>query len=229
MVSESEAQTHLSAGQLLRFLKDPAKDYLSQQLHVKLDALDWMESHEDQEQFGLDGLESWSLRKRVFDTWLMAKQQGKLTEQFAEQLKRQWQLDLTLPIGHAGEAVWSSQVCPVLDALETYLSDVELCKGHFSRVVGDVQYQDEYWENADGQRERLLEPNAWLAERLIGGTPNSLSITFRNNGQAVDSLVCRWTLIAFARLDVRGLVCLDRWLRRVLQSPIVGSCRGAVR
>ena len=186
--SQTEDQVHLSAGLLLRFLKDPAKDYLSQQLHVKLDALDWMDTHEDQEHLGLDGLESWSLRKRVFDTWLMAKQQGELTEQFAEQLKRQWQLDLTLPIGHAGEAVWSSEVCPILDALDAHLSDTELRKGHFSLVVGAVHYQDEYWENAEGQRLLFVGGDLGKAKYLleafihhIGSEQGSLILNLQDN------------------------------------------------
>jgi exodeoxyribonuclease V gamma subunit len=150
--SEVEGQANVTAVQLLRFLKDPAKDYISQQLHVKPDELDWIESHEDQESLALDSLESWSLRKKVFERWLMAKQQGQLTDQFAAQLKRQWQLDLTLPIGHAGETVWSTEVCPVLDTLEVHLGDVELRKSAFNLVCSDVHYQNEYWETTAGQR-----------------------------------------------------------------------------
>jgi len=185
---QTEDQVHLSAGQLLSFLKDPAKDYLSQQLHVKLDALDWMDTHEDQEHLGLNSLESWRLPKRVFDTWLMAKQQGELTEQFAEQLKRQWQLDLTLPIGHAGEAVWSSQVCPTLDALASDLSNAVLRKGHLSLVVDGVHYQDEYWENAEGQRLLFLSGGLNKAKYLleafihhIGANQGSLIFDLKEN------------------------------------------------
>jgi exodeoxyribonuclease V gamma subunit len=152
ILPESELPVILTADRLLRFLKDPAQEYLSQQLHVKLDMLKWMEVHEDQESLALDGRESWQLRQHALDIWLMAKQQGQITPDFAAQLKRAWQLDLTLPIGHLGDADWSDVVEPVINMLAANLGDATLHKKQYNYVIEGVHYQDSYWENADGQR-----------------------------------------------------------------------------
>ena len=179
---------HLTGVQLLRFLKDPAKVYLTRQLQVKLDALDWMDTFEDQEHLQLDGLERWNLRKRVLDAWLLAKQQGHLGAEFVAELQRRWELDLTLPAGHAGDVVWSSVVCPILEVLEFHLSDVELRKSH-SRVVMDaVTYSDEYWEDAAGQRVLFiagsLDQTKYLLEAFIhhiGSERGSLILNLKEN------------------------------------------------
>jgi exodeoxyribonuclease V gamma subunit len=167
LLSEPEPPALLSADQLLRFLKDPAKEYLSQQLHVKLDALKWMETHEDQESLALDGGESWMLRQRVFDTWLTAKQQGRMTVDFAAKLKRAWQLDLTLPIGHVGESVWSDVVEPVINLLAANLGDATLHKKQYNYAIEGVHYQDSYWENGDGQRILCLGGGLKTAKYLL--------------------------------------------------------------
>ena len=155
--SEAEPVAHeqpalLSADQILRFLKDPAASYLKQQLYVNLDQLKWLDVHADQEAFDFDALDGWSLRQAVFDEWFEAKQKGTLSDDFASDLKRQWELDLTLPLGHAGDAVWNRQVAPVLVLLNSHLSEVELRKSDMSIEVGGITYRQAYWQTAEGAR-----------------------------------------------------------------------------
>lgn len=143
---------NLTAVELLRFLKDPAKDYLRNQLHVRPDELDWVNSHKDAESLSLDGLEKWSLRKKVLEKWLSEKQQGRLTDQFADQLKQEWRLDKTLPLGYAGETVWSKDVLPIVETLQTHLLEVEISKSTSTSVCDGGHFHHEYWENSAGQR-----------------------------------------------------------------------------
>ena len=213
--SAAESPTDVTAEQLLRFLKDPAKDYLSQQLHVKLDELDWVETHEDQEALEMDGGAAWGLRRQVLQQWLMAKQQGQLSPEFASELKRAWQLDLTLPLGHAGEAVWVTQVAPLLQLLETHLSTIDLHKSSFHFQQGGLHYQDEYWENAAGQRLILVNGSLSQAKYLleafvhhIGAEQGSWILNLKTQDCTV------WSALNGSE---RGGECGRAWLSDVLE------------
>lgn len=164
---EHEHADQLTGEQLLRFLKDPADYYLKQQLHVNLEQLSWLETHEDQEALELDALGHWELRARVFDAWCLAKQQGHVSERFMDELKRRWQLDLTLPLGHGGESVWNRQVLPVLNFLNTLLGDAELRRGRLSLELAAVRFQNTYWETSRGERLVFVHGGLDQAKNLL--------------------------------------------------------------
>lgn len=142
----------LAAADLLRFLKDPAGDYLRHQLQVKLEQLRWVETPEDEECFEQDDLGRWGLRQRAFEEWLSAKEQGRLSEHFQADLKQKLKLKLVLPPGHAGETQWSAEVKPVLDALDNDLGEATLSKDVFPVDVAGITFEVENRVLEDGRR-----------------------------------------------------------------------------
>ncbi|MFP4261224.1 MAG: exodeoxyribonuclease V subunit gamma [Opitutales bacterium] len=208
-------EPQVSAEQILRFLKDPAKDYLKEQLHVSLDLLEWAEMPEDQEAFELDGAANWQLRKQVLDAWLLAKQQGGIPDAFADQLRQRWIDDLTLPIGHAGEAVWSDTALPVLESLQNHLNEPGIRKSGSTAIIDDVSYKTEHWETEDGQR--LIFLNGDLKKpkytieaflRHVGSTGGSQLITLTDKSSVV------WP--SFAAVSEEAEDFGYSWLRSVL-------------
>lgn len=210
-----EQSDQLTGDQLLRFLKDPAASYLKQQLHVNLDQLSWVETHEDQESFDLDGLGSWSLRQAVFDQWLHAKLQGTLDDNFASDLKRQWELNLTLPLGHSGDAVWANQVEPVIAVLAEHLSQIELQKSDISIELSEINYRHEYWQTESGERLIFiggdLKSTKYLLQAFIehiGAQQGSLIVNFK------DHTCISWPAYPVADSGDRDMGLA--WLARVL-------------
>jgi exodeoxyribonuclease V gamma subunit len=208
-------ELQISTEQLLRFLKDPAKDYLKEKLHVSLDLLEWAELPEDQEVFELDGPANWQLRKQVLDAWLLTKQQGGVTDAFAEQLRQRWIHDLTLPVGHAGGAVWSDTALPVLKSLQNYLGDRGIQKSGSATMIDDISYKTEYWGTEGGQRLIFLNGDLkkpkYLIEaflRHVGSMAGSQLISLTDKSCVV------WP--SFADFIGEGGNFGDSWLRSVL-------------
>ena len=148
----NEVPDAVAATELLRFLADPSRDYLKRRFHVDLEGLQWVQSAEDHESFELDGLRTSALRKRAVHEWLSAQQQGRLNDSFREAMKRNVQLELALPLGHAGAQVWNEQVVPVLDVLDAVLGERKLVKGAWSHKSCGVRFETDYWRSDDGQR-----------------------------------------------------------------------------
>ena len=113
-------------------------------------------------------------------------------EGFAAGLKQRWQLDLTLPLGHAGDAVWSGQVVPLLETLNAQLRDLVLYQGRLTLERSGIRYRDTFWQLVDGRRLILiggdLKDLKYLLEAFmchLGAEAGSLLVNLKS-GACVD-------------------------------------------
>jgi exodeoxyribonuclease V gamma subunit len=162
--SLSKKRAFLTAKSLRNFLVDPAAAYLKQQFRLDLDPLKWSKLAKDQESFSVDNLDHWSLREDLLNQWLIIKQNGKRTVEFATEYKRQLELTLRLPVGSAGKQFWNDELSPLIEMLKQF-DEVEFIKKHESSHYGDVCFQHEYWETADGKRIIFLNGDCDLVKK----------------------------------------------------------------
>lgn len=151
----AESTDVIPVARLLRFLKDPAEDFLRQQLQVNLNQLEWEQVFEDEECLdGPDALQAWALRQQVLDDWLAARQQpgGLDPERYRQQLQR----SLHLPLGRAGEASWCEQVLPLLNFLQQAIGTASLHKRENRRQLSAQTLVSEDWYTDSGLRLILL-------------------------------------------------------------------------
>lgn len=206
----------LKASQLLNFLKDPAKDYLQQQLKLRLDLLQSADRPEDVETFELDGLGQWDLRSAALDAFLEAQQSGQLADGFAAALKSAWQKNWRLPPGHAGDQIWRECVEPVLVGLKKFFPDQIFQKKGLAKTLASVRFENEFWECADGRRLIFINGDPKKPKYLlqaftehIGALKGSFVLNLK------DQSLTEWP--SFADADELGTDYGYEWLRPVLE------------
>lgn len=146
------SKSAVSGEQLLRFLKDPAKHFLNHKLQVRLDQLQWIDSYDDCEAFELNALENWVLRSRTIHAWLEEKQSEAPHADFEEALKHRFEKEMILPLGHAGQRVWSEEVAPTLELLSGFLAESQIQKKRYTYDVSEIGFELETWELDSGER-----------------------------------------------------------------------------